>query len=586
MSQAAVDALLPTLAADTGATMATIRPNSLSPGARNPDDVASPAQLTVRRELGRGGMGIVELAEQSALRRDVAVKRLAAPGERSAQLLIQEATLTGQLEHPNIVPIHMLLKSDTGPAVVMKRISGRSWLDALNAGDHNLETSLSVFIKVCDAVAFAHSREVVHRDIKPENVMLGDFGEVYLVDWGLARRASDGPPSGIAGTPAYMPPEFLEARADVRSDVFLLGATLHHALCGSPRHGAEEMREVFRQIRSCAPHRYTEEIPVELGAICNRACALNPDDRHASVDELRDAIQTYLEHRSANALSAAAQAKVQELQPHWSRASSDEYSTAQSLFVEARFGFDQALAAWPQSPGARRGLAELLAGMVEFELALEHPDQAAVLLDAMPQEDASLRERIEEMRMIHLSKAARLRELERDRDHAVGAASRKTAQLVWGAAIVLLTAALLGVRFAFPHMATAALRLTIAGLIVFGVTGGIVAWWRRRGRWNLVNRRIAQIALATLGVSLCNRFAGLAADAPASQILIVDAFLLALGGVALTPFQRSGPVVAALALGVGFVGAVWPAWIQPLFVSLAILIPLGALVYVAYRRLV
>ena len=201
------------------------------------DDAVSDLSLLGR--LGEGGMSVVELARQNALNREVAVKSPKDAKSRKATALLHEAYVTGRLEHPHIVPIYMLGTDGAGkPHIVMKRIDGQSWQDILVAADRHapdfLPRQLQTFLQVCTAVRFAHDRGIVHRDIKPENVMIGEFGEVYLMDWGLAVRLSADDPvlpapkevAGLSGTPALMAPEMTEndaANVDRRTDVFLLG---------------------------------------------------------------------------------------------------------------------------------------------------------------------------------------------------------------------------------------------------------------------------------------------------------------------------------------------------------------------------
>ncbi|MGE0432592.1 MAG: serine/threonine-protein kinase, partial [Planctomycetota bacterium] len=204
----------------------------------------------VRGELGRGGMGAVLRAFDRDIRREVAVKvMLPGTGDRVARArFLTEGQVTGQLEHPNIVPVHELgLDADGRMFIAMRLVRGRSLRQVLKAaaadpGTFPLVQRLDVFRKVCDAVAFAHSRGVIHRDLKPDNVMVGHFGEVQVMDWGLARlldapdpadRAGLAPkdmaPDGvevdddgtartldgqIVGTPAYMPPEQVEGDRD------------------------------------------------------------------------------------------------------------------------------------------------------------------------------------------------------------------------------------------------------------------------------------------------------------------------------------------------------------------------------------
>jgi len=186
----------------------------------SPGDAEAP-EIVVTGRLGEGGMGVVELAHQRSLQRDVALKRVRpdAPPHVVAALL-REAMFTGYLEHPSIVPVHALGRDEAGrPVMLMKRLEGVS-LEALlddsahpvwaRAGGDRLATVLEIGRKLCDAIAFAHSRGVLHRDLKPANVMLGAFGEVVLLDWGIATRVGERHAAGsIAGTLAYMAPEML-----------------------------------------------------------------------------------------------------------------------------------------------------------------------------------------------------------------------------------------------------------------------------------------------------------------------------------------------------------------------------------------
>ena len=205
--------------------------------------------LELHETIGEGGMGLVRSATQHALRRQVAVKTLKPDVEtgEATNTLLHEALVTGRLEHPNVVPIYTLGETEHGaPIIVMKRITGVSWLQCIQnpqaapdfRPDDPLGWHLDIFEEVCLATHFAHSREIIHRDIKPENVMVGAFGEVYLLDWGVAVTVEEdksGPllhvteATGICGTPMYMAPEMAAGeshRIGPRSDVYLLGATL------------------------------------------------------------------------------------------------------------------------------------------------------------------------------------------------------------------------------------------------------------------------------------------------------------------------------------------------------------------------
>jgi serine/threonine protein kinase len=173
--------------------------------------------------LGRGGMGVVYLARDTVLDREVALKIVERPSED-----VNEARILARLEHPGIVPVHDFGELPDGRLFyAMKRVKGDR-LDRWMASSRDLPERLGVFLRVCEAVAFAHAHGVVHRDLKPENVMVGEFGEVLVLDWGVARDLQNAECKlQISGTPEYMAPEQARGEAvDHRADVFALGAML------------------------------------------------------------------------------------------------------------------------------------------------------------------------------------------------------------------------------------------------------------------------------------------------------------------------------------------------------------------------
>jgi WD40 repeat protein len=279
-------------------------------------------------ELGRGGMGRVFVAADRHLGRDVAVKELLldradeAPRPRTLATLarfLREARITGKLDHPNIVPVYELgRRADGSFYYTMRVVRGRT-LSSVLSETRSLAERLRLldhFIGLCQAIAYAHSRGVVHRDIKPDNVMIGEFGETVVLDWGMAKaRGGDaqddpresGPLAGIdplaldleltldgslCGTPTHMSPE--QARGavneiDERSDVWALGVVLYTILSGRTPFAGKTLLELIRRIRAgeCPSLRALDaEIPAELCAIAERALQNAPDSRYASAKEL------------------------------------------------------------------------------------------------------------------------------------------------------------------------------------------------------------------------------------------------------------------------------------------------------------
>jgi serine/threonine protein kinase len=269
--------------------------------------------------IARGGMGVVFTAEDENLQRRVALKVLDVPGTDGdlANRLIREARVLAALEHPGIVPVHDVgTLADGRVFYTMKFVEGKR-LDKYIESVASVPDRLRLFLRICDAVAFAHARGVLHRDLKPANIMVGPFGEVLVMDWGLAKilrgQTSDGarqadpeatvfekpkqaPTAGdateisvvtghgtIMGTPGYMSPE--QARGDVdlldaRSDIFSLGALLRFLLTGHPEAGF---------------HSSGPRLDKSLASICAKSTAAPPAERYPNVQELALDVSRYLD---------------------------------------------------------------------------------------------------------------------------------------------------------------------------------------------------------------------------------------------------------------------------------------------------
>lgn len=477
---------------------------------------ASP-QLRMGETLGQGGMGVVRRAEQRSVGRPVAVKTLR-PEHDDPQLvvyLLREAWLTGRLEHPNIVPVHDVgLDAEGRPIIVMKRIAGQEWAELLADPTHDLRRHLSILEQVANAVELAGSRGIVHRDLKPSNVMVGAFGEVYVLDWGIAVSLHEDPDGrlplardvrGVSGTPGYMAPEMVQDTGeglDPRTDVYLLGAILHELITKTPRHTGDNLQAVLLSSAASEPVDYPDYVPRELCAIANRATAREPEDRFADAGAFRDAIRAFLEHDGSRALCDAAQDRLRE----WASLQSADTLRVQALFSEARLGFEQALKAWPENREAQSGLQICLERKFDYDLERDDFASASTVAAALAARTEDQEARLAELEARIASRRVELdelRALQAGRDLDVGRRTR--------AFLMLLTAVSFGlIPVLEPFVARAGLP---AGFVYFYaaslsklVLGGALAYWARESLSKTqVNRQLTASMFLLMAAELATR---------------------------------------------------------------------------------
>ena len=365
----------------------------------------------IRDLLGRGGMNVVYRALQLDLLREVGIKRIRPEKERQAsaqRAFLHEAQLTGSLEHPNILPVHGISVSEKGEiSLAMKLIEGQTWAELLHprtgegqqaARGLTLADHLRLLITVCNAVSFAHSRGVVHRDIKPENVMVGAFGEVVLMDWGIAMRvAARGDktvekPVRLAGTPAYMAPEMVSPGGyDIReqTDIYLLGGVLFELLEGHPPQAAGTLFEALALATSSRLPEFHQDPPAELANLCRRALAHDPEDRPSSARAFRESLEEYLSHRESLAISTHAGELLAAAKNPDAGDEAEAPENRADLYTQlARTiaGFEQARILWPENPDALRGEDDARFHLAEAALAAGDLVMASSAAHALPAE--------------------------------------------------------------------------------------------------------------------------------------------------------------------------------------------------------
>ncbi len=563
---------------------------AVAPSGASPD-------LEAREVLGEGGMGRVLLARQRSLSRDVAVKVIKPeaqnPGVEHA--LVSEAVLTGALEHPNIIPVHALGRDKDGrPLLVMKRIEGVSWRSVLKDrshpawstlierfGDH-LVASIEVLMSVCNAVQFAHSRGVIHRDIKPENVMLGSFGEVYLVDWGIAVRPSPNGVHSLVGTPSYMAPEMLDgdaSRVDARTDVYLLGATLHEVLTGQPRHDARTLYEAIVLAYDSAPFAYGDDVAAELAALANESCSRDAALRPANAEAFRHRLAEWLKHRGSVELARATSERALGLR------STEDRTAFDRLATECRFGFVEALRQWPENQAAADGLRACLVAMIRAELASDNVVGARSLLDELAQRgavDPALRaefDRVAERVRAKESEAERGRKALHEMDESVGYRERLVLLGTMGMLALVITAYIVGSGGFSTMNALGAARLSVAMLLVLGAAFVV---FRKKLQANEFNRRVSSLVFVSLVAMVAHRWvAYLRGDADLPRILADDlAIISATTAVGAFTVQRWFFAVSAIFATSSALTYAWPARAHVLFAAG----PLCALVIAAMMQ--
>jgi serine/threonine-protein kinase len=539
---------------------------------------AGPALVELQR-LGEGGMGVVHAATDTVLEREVAVKRPRDDvGARAAAALIAEARVLATLDHPNVVPVHALARNAAGaPVLVMKRVAGRRWSDLIG-GRFDFERDMRIATQVVSALRFAHARGILHRDVKLDNVMVGDFGEVYLMDWGCACPIADSVTAEVVGTPTHMAPEMVQVGAPLgpHTDVFLVGATLHHALTGRPRHGGGRVAEVLENAWRCEPFTWPEGLPPELTSLIDRACARAVSDRLPTMDALEAALRDAIEHRHALRLAHLASARLPALRA----AVAAKEPRADVLFAECRFGFLSALEAWADCAEAHAGLQEAFASWVPWKLSTGEFAAVDALLHEVTSEDAGRwRSELDTAR-------ARREHIDAEwRQNNVRVAARDRRNLM-GALLLVSLIALGAVTAGGAQAAPTAKEAVDLSVVALGVALAIVIPLRRRIATHRLSRAVAAAIVTIDSASLLSRFVMAQSGASGSEIVRADTFLLGAGvavlGAVLEPWLM---LAAAPYLLAGVSMAAWPGHEGQLFpaASLSSLV-LGAAVFSRHAR--
>jgi serine/threonine protein kinase len=308
--------------------------------------------------LGAGGMGEVYSATQVSLERTVAVKVLRSElldEQRSRDAFFAEAFVTAELDHPNTPPVYEIGMTDTGaPFYAMKVVRGHKWSNLL--ATQSVVQNVQVLLMVCDVVAYAHDKGVIHRDLKPENVMIGPYGEVLLMDWGLAASAGNAkaqrlcPETMCSGTPAYMAPEVANcelSRIGTASDLYLLGGILYEIVTGLAPHGGATVIECIKAAQN--NELQATDQSCELLDIARQALHTEPAQRQVSVRVFATALRDALAHLDSFTYFEQGRRRLEEL-PRLGR--EELYHQCHEVIRL----YQRALAHWPGNLRAAEGL--------------------------------------------------------------------------------------------------------------------------------------------------------------------------------------------------------------------------------------
>lgn len=524
--------------------------------------------------LGEGGMGRVDLAVQRVFDRTVAVKRVRPDqlGSGAMAALIREARTTGSLEHPNIVPAYMLGRGEHGPMLVMKRVQGVPWSTLIYHDEHaawrdhsgdRLVRHLEILMQVCNAIELAHRRGVVHRDLKPDNIMVGDLGEVYVLDWGVAAHLKEARNDDIAGTPSYMAPEMLNGSIDIsaRTDVYLLGGLLHEVLVHAPRHAGNVLTEVLVSVFESLPFAYDATVPAELAELCNRATAHDATDRFESALAFRAALAQFLEHRGSLDLCAQGAQHLAQLRsllatPPSSENLDDNRDEVRRLAAEADFGFRQALRSWPDNAVASAHRQALLELAIDFELEQKNAPGALALLRQLPAPRPPLQARLETLQASLRADAdarALLERLGHEGDARVAEKPRIALAFTFygGLGTLWLVLALMGVTFT-----------TVMLLVLFATSFAsyvaVVGLGRRVLLATQINRQMHAALVTGAGWGVLVAFLGWRTNLPLDFIVVWWLSGFALCNMVIAVWTDPGTALIAIGLiGANFAPSMW-----------------------------
>lgn len=544
-----------------------------------------PERLAVGPTLGEGGMGTVRQGVQMNLGRAVAVKTLRNETPSGTHRLLQEARLTARLQHPNIVPVHEIIQGHSGELqIVLKQVEGVLWASVMHdpallrsrfGAEDALDWNLGVLIAICNALAYAHERGVIHRDVKPSNVMVGNFGEIYLLDWGVAAlwgertngelaHVEDAP---VAGTLAYMAPEQLEGEPDSlgpSTDMYLLGATLYELLCGRAPHAGATKHESRARPRERIVAPLGDDAPRELVAVVDATLLPDPEDRLLTPQGFRGLLESFRSHRGSLALTERASRSLKRAIEE-SRVT--ERSAIERYLGEAELGFRAALEVWPDNTRARAGLRDVSIQRIDSALSDGQFQVARRLLEASPDAPDALVRRVELAISVENQEHAEANRAAWHRDPTVGLLVRGTILSIFAPGWVL---GWLGLAL-WPPASNWPIALLLLAYLAMGtvvvVSQGVAMLDNQLNKSNVLGAATALVAALAWTLSAQRMQLGM----PATLLGILLVFALSSMAIALAADARGLPA-AGLSWACFLVAAISPAYARHAIAASAVIL--------------
>jgi serine/threonine-protein kinase len=451
----------------------------------------------------------------------------------------------------------------------MKKVDGDN-LDAHSDsfGDHEwIRSGVSILIQVCHALEYAHDRGIIHRDIKPENIMMGSFGEVYLLDWGTALDLSaiQQAQKAIMGTPAYMAPEMITGNpklVGVWTDVYLLGSTLHELLTKRKKHEGETLKEVLESVERSESFEYDKGLPERLTKLTNHACACVPAERTENVTIFREELERFLQQWEGLLIYEEAGKAVEQFTKE---AAAD---VRLGYFFAARFGFEQVLRIIPDHEESHRGLDALFNSMVTWQIERGNLDMAEGIFASLRHPCIQLEEKLQQARVAQKQQEKQRVELERvARDHDKSQ-SRRERQILMSSisavCIFMMCAVVVYDSMYTPVITPKRLIFTMGSIAL--VTSCSLLLGRKQLLGNAVSRRISiSLWLGTLGFPLVVlssfvHFPSHNEGVVANFIMSIHLVIVSLTFAMVHPAIRTGAVISGASLLFFFIALIDPVW--------------------------